>query len=849
MSRPDKRFDISTSLVQLASLWTMNGMGLMLFAADGQIFRTNDELRRRTGFDEFLLQSQGIRILFQDDSAEFFHILIQQALKKQPAQGVFTIKTASNDVTSVFVTLLKVDQQTLTDQSIFLAMLQFPGGFANGAKPIENVQQRIDELSYVLDKVAAYAILSIDGYVLDTNNQFDRLLGYLEKGLIGKKYTVFIEKSGHSQEYLEAIQSTLVQGEVWQGDIEVRTNDAKSFWAQMSLIPLFNAKRETERVIAFCVDISKEKELRDKLEHLAYFDEVTGLKNRNYMRDYLTQFIEDFPTAHIFMYTIHVEPYADFVRHMGHNRASEILVEVAKRLQTLASSQLLAFYSESNEFIVCALHQESKQIQAIAEQIRAVFLSPYQMENGLRIVFRIRLGASAFPADAQSVGELYRMSRIALHRIQRNATNVIAIYNSKASLESYKAFSIANRIFEALQLRELKVWFQPKINLHTMSLEGAEALLRWDHPEWGIINAGEFMPIIQEMGLLSEVSVWAFTTVCQTMRAWLDRGLDVPPVSFNLPGVALIQVDLEEGIKKIVNRFRISTDLMIFEITETDKIQDENAAQRTMVALRNYGFQLSLDDFGSGYSELNYIRNFPVNEIKLDQHFIKDLVSDKMTKMIVQFVLSLAHSLKMKVVAEGIETDEQLSVVRGLDIDIGQGYLWSPAVPEAEFARIMAAPADWMASLQQPIEKYTGPDRREYFRVNVDQGMAGMLSLFELNGVRVNSGITNVVILNLGAGGMCFFSKLRLPAKADFKIRLSLKLAGERYLYMGHVVWFKEYGRGIIQYGCQFELNDSERESLIKQLNRLAIYLHRASANLSEYDLLQNNKIGFLLNK
>jgi diguanylate cyclase (GGDEF)-like protein/PAS domain S-box-containing protein len=703
----------------------------------------------------------------------------------------------------------------------------------------------MDDLSYVLDEISSYAILTMDGFVVGTNAQFERLLEYTHEETIGKKYNYFINTESWTKEYFDSIQEVLKNGKVWRGEVEARKKSNTKFWAQMILIPLLDNSKKTDRVLAFCIDISEDKVLRDRIEFLAYHDEITGLVNRSYMTDFLHRIINETPTISIFMYVLHVNPYQDFVRHMGHERAAEILQEVTKRLRTIETDQLIMSYSEVNEFIICAVNQEPYKIQMLAEKIVGVFAEPFYMSNELHVVLRVQIGASIYPLTAKSVGELYRMALIALHRIPEQKKFPVSIYSTNANMESYKTFSLANGIHDAVRLGEFEMWYQPKLNLQTMKLERAESLLRWNHPEWGIIHAAEFMAVIQDAGLLSEVNIWAFHTVCQTMQSWKQKGWQVPLIAFNIPSSALIQVGLENNILAVLDQYQLQVVDIELEITETDKVQDQSAIIKMMKILRQHGLHLAID--GSGYSVFENIRRFPSNVIKFDKDFTNEIPNDSIAAMIAQSVVNLAHSLEMVVVAKGIEAEEQLSAIRALNVDFGQGYLWSPAIPAIDFEKIIAQPDEWLSSFSKPSIPYVGPDRREFFRVVIDSGMLGQLSLFAVKEKLINSGKSEVVVENIGPGGLSILTTLRLPARADFRLKISMKLSDQIFSYIGHIVWIKEHGRDILRYGLQFDMEESARHEFIKLLNQLAIHLRKSSHMTKEYDLLQTDKYSLLL--
>lgn len=584
-------------------------------------------------------------------------------------------------------------------------------------------------------------------------------------------------------------------------------------------------------------------------ENPIYHHPILKMANRNYLQHKLLQTIEAFPYEPIFFYVLQITSYDGFVRQAGLKKANEILIETANRLRQIESEQLLISYFERDEFLIAAFHQPVESLKSIANTIISQFDTPFHMNTRYTIMLKAKIGASVYPTDTKFEEELYQMALIALNGPPCHVHPDVYIYHANDSMETLKSFILTSQIHDALHNGQIEQWYQPKINIQTNRVSGAESLLRWNHPEWGIIHAYEFISIVNQADMILEVSIWAFHHLCRKIREWKDQNLYVPVLSINLPGIALMNMDLGKNILDIMEQYQIPASAIALEISETNQIWDENEALNILGFLADRGITISLDNFGKTYAGLYYFRRLPLNEVKLDRSFIQEIEEDNTLQTILQSVVTMAHGVHMTVVAEGIETSEQLSILRNLHVDEGQGYLWSPAISKHEFERILADPAAWIATFDLADQPYTGPDRRQYFRIPIEVGMLGQLSLYELGGKRVKTGNTEIVIENIGPGGLRFLSTLRFPVKVDFRVKWTIKFDDQYYTYIGRIVWLREQKKGVIRYGAIFEMEDHERAHLIQLLNSFAIHLRRSSSYQGGYDLLQKDKYAYFSNK
>lgn len=430
---------------------------------------------------------------------------------------------------------------------------------------------------------------------------------------------------------------------------------------------------------------------RESLRMQATHDALTGLPNRLLFSDRLTQRLNhcrQMKTPLGVMY-VDLDRFKLINDTLGHGFGDQVLKSVARRLSScIRESDTLARMG-GDEFTVLLNHIDSPdEATAIAGRILAELSSPFTIENR-EFYVTASIGISVYPSSGDDVETLVKNADTAMYKAKQQGKNNYCLYSEEPSASATAKLTIETELRKALERDELVVYYQPMVDLKSGEVLGAEALIRWQHPERGLLLPAHFIPIAEETGLICPISTMVVETACLTNKAWQDAGYDPMKISVNVSARQLQQDVLIPGILKALQKSHLDPWYLELELTETVMMQDSEANIAILKRLKDMGVRISIDDFGTGYSSLNYLKRFPVDSVKIDRSFVKDITSNPDDAAIAAAVIAMAHSLKLSVVAEGVETVEQLELLQSLQCDEIQGYFISPPVPSAEFVEIV----------------------------------------------------------------------------------------------------------------------------------------------------------------
>jgi EAL domain-containing protein (putative c-di-GMP-specific phosphodiesterase class I) len=362
---------------------------------------------------------------------------------------------------------------------------------------------------------------------------------------------------------------------------------------------------------------------------------------------------------------------------------------VAQRLALCVRAEDTVGRLSGDEFaIVLSRLAAPEDAATVAQKIVDVLNRPFQLE-GSELFVTASLGLTVYPTDSADRDELIKNADIAMYRAKARGRNNFQFYTPEMNTRTREMLSMGGELRRALEREEFVLHYQPKASLATGKVVGVEALLRWHHPERGLVSPGEFMPLLEETGLVVPVGEWVLREVCRQLKDWASRGLHLVPVALNLSARQFLAPDLADTIRRTLEESGVSSDLVEVEITESSIMTDPEEAIRTLQYLDSIGVKIAIDDFGTGYSSLGYLKRFPLRALKIDQSFVRDITTDPDDATITQAVISMAHSLGLKVIAEGVETKEQLAFLTKYRCDEIQGYILSRAVPEASYGEIL----------------------------------------------------------------------------------------------------------------------------------------------------------------
>jgi diguanylate cyclase (GGDEF)-like protein len=430
-----------------------------------------------------------------------------------------------------------------------------------------------------------------------------------------------------------------------------------------------------------------------RLAYLAQFDPLTGLPNRTLFADRFSQMIvhakrHGTPLAVLF---IDLDEFKVVNDSLGHAGGDALLKEVAARLQSAVRPGDTVARISGDEFAIVLGDLARGDDAALVAQKLVDRLAQAAEIHGKEVFVTASVGIAVFPSDGDDAETLIGAADAAMYRAKQSGRNAFQFFTAEINQRSRARAQLGQELRRALEREEFALVYQPKYGLHDGRPSGAEALLRWRHPERGIVGPGEFIPVLEEIGLIVPVGEWVVRRACADLRSWLVDGVTVGPVSVNLSARQFRLHDLDRRIKSMVLAAGVDPGLIELEITESQLMQDPDHAIRIMRALREAGMRIAIDDFGTGYSSLAYLTRLPVNSLKIDRSFVQDMARDKDDATIVRTIIEMAHSLGFTVVAEGVETGEQAAFLRLLRCEEAQGYLFAEPMPAAEFTRLVTA--------------------------------------------------------------------------------------------------------------------------------------------------------------
>jgi diguanylate cyclase (GGDEF)-like protein len=429
----------------------------------------------------------------------------------------------------------------------------------------------------------------------------------------------------------------------------------------------------------------------EELNYLSYYDALTTLPNRSLFEDRLSQAIllmqENQEIALLF---VSLDGFKKVRDTLGHESGNEILQEVAKRLRSKVNENSTVARFEGDEFAVLLPQVDGTDEAAeIANSINNALKKPYNA-GGNEVFITASIGISFYPDDGKDAQGLLKNAGAALLTAQEGGGDLYYFYTTGMNSEALKRLALESNLRNALARGEFEMHYQPKIDINTGNISGMEALIRWNQSYGGPISPAEFIPLAESTGLILPIGEWILSTSCLQGKRWQDEGHELN-LSVNLSVRQFQQPDLTERICAIVESTGFDCNFLHLEITESAIMGDTEVAVRTLNELRQLGIKISLDDFGTGYSSLSYLKRLPIDLLKIDKSFVEDITNNSDDAALVEAIIKLAHTLNLKVIAEGVETEEQLNFLRRLKCDEWQGYLFSKALPVADFDGLLVS--------------------------------------------------------------------------------------------------------------------------------------------------------------
>jgi diguanylate cyclase (GGDEF)-like protein/PAS domain S-box-containing protein len=525
-------------------------------------------------------------------------------------------------------------------------------------------------------------VTDVGARILAVNRAFVELNGYREDELIGANPRLIKSDRLDAEFYARMWRQLGAEG-FWKGEFYNQRRDGTVYPCLTTISAVRNAEGRTTHYIGVGQDVSVRKEAEAAIERLAYFDSLTGLPNRLLLKDRAQQMIAGAnrgqnEAAVVMLDLDHFKTVND---SLGHEVGDRLLQEIALRLRaTLRETDTVARLG-GDEFVLLLGDTGADGAARTAGKVLNSLIRPLTID-GHTLHVSASLGVSLFPRDSSDFDILLRCADAALFRAKAEGRNGFQFFEATMHEAARDKLLIEAALRDALTDNQLSLHYQPQVELGSGALVGFEALLRWQHPELGNIPPSRFIPIAEGCGLIIDIGLWALREACRQNRAWLDTGDFAVPVSVNVSAIQIHHGDLQAAVEAAVADSGLPARLLELEVTESLFVDASPRALEQMNALRKLGVAFALDDFGTGYSSLRYLKQFPIDKLKIDQSFVRDLCEDADDLAIADTILSMGRRLRLKVIAEGVEDENQLALLTELGCELGQGYL---------FARPMAA--------------------------------------------------------------------------------------------------------------------------------------------------------------
>ncbi|WP_179295617.1 sensor domain-containing protein [Bacillus sp. FJAT-45350] len=467
-------------------------------------------------------------------------------------------------------------------------------------------------------------------------------------------------------------------------------NSFKGRFFHTTLSPIKKGE-EVVSVVGSVSDISDLKKSELKIKHMAYHNQLTNLPNRQMFDEDLVGSLESVRKFKQSMSIVMLD--LDHFKHIndssGHSVGDAILLKIAKRLEQidflkLKVGQSAVYHLGGDEFIILLQEFKQKDIDKIVKNILSVFEVPFTYKD-IEFYLSVSAGVSMYPLNGDSAEELLKNADTALFEAKYNGRNTYRLYSPEMNKNLLKKLQIETELRKALTKEdEFVLFYQPQIDLQSNKIVGVEALIRWIHPTRGFVSPGEFIPVAEDTGLVIPLGEWVLKRACQQMKQWKTDGIQDIKVSVNIATSHFQRPDFVEMILRVLKETGLESRSLELEITENSLMENTESSAKVLKRLKEVGIDISIDDFGTGYSSLGYLKSFPITTLKIDQSFVRDLVKDSDDRAIVTTIINLAKNLRMKVIAEGVETEETLQFLRSEGCHEMQGYLFSKPLQEED---------------------------------------------------------------------------------------------------------------------------------------------------------------------
>lgn len=578
---------------------------------------------------------------------------------------------------------------------IFDANNQFRGYRGVDRNITERKKKEVDlKLAATVLNTASEAVMVTDvsNKIIKVNEAFTHITGYSPEDALGQNPSIL--KSGrHGSDFYNEMSRSLKECDRWEGEIWNRKKSGEIYpeWLTISLMK--GPQGEPQGYVCLFSDITKRKQDEEQIQYQANYDALTGLANRHLLFERFSTALDYASRAgdNVSLFFIDLDRFKQVNDSLGHSFGDRLIAEAAKRLHGCIRKTDTAARLGGDEFaIVCSGMPGVANIDSALTKILNVMAEPYYIDRQ-KIVLSASIGVTIFPSDGVSIEELIRNADSAMYKAKEKGGNTYQFFTEEMHAESLRRHTMENHLRSALDNQEFVLNYQPIVETVSKKIVGCEALIRWHSPELGLVNPVDFIPLAEETGLINPIGEWVLQEACKQTALFINHVPDHFFISVNVSSYQFRNADMCAVVKDTLSKLNLSPSVLALEITESLMMNEDVTVKGQLQALQDYGVSISIDDFGTGYSSLSYLHKYPLSTLKIDKEFIQELATNESKSLLVSAIISMSKSLGLKVIAEGIEEEEQVDILREKGCEYLQGYLFSRPIDLAEFKALLIA--------------------------------------------------------------------------------------------------------------------------------------------------------------
>ncbi|MEE9584257.1 MAG: EAL domain-containing protein [Candidatus Brocadiales bacterium] len=556
----------------------------------------------------------------------------------------------------------------------------------------ERRELELRKLSLVVEQSNNMVMITdVNGNIEYVNPRFTQVTGYTSEEVIGRNPRIL--KSGKvSQKEYKRLWETITAGKEWRGEFCNKKKSGELYWESAFITPIVDQENTITHFVAIREDITERRKTEETIQRMAYYDSVTGLPNRMLFNDRLTLAV-----AHarrnkemLAVLFLDLDRFKVVNDTLGHSMGDKLLRGVARRLKSCVREGDTVARLGGDEFtLLLPKIKRVENMAKIAGKVLTAIKEPLRLD-GHELHITTSIGIAIYPGDGSDAETLLKNADAAMYHAKEQGRDNYQFYTPSFHARASRQMELEGSMYGALEREEFELNYQPVVDINTGRIVGVEALLRWHHPEQGLVPPNEFISVAENTGLITQIGEWVLHTACAQNKAWQDAGLPPIHVSVNLSSRQFQQINLIEIIDRVLRETGLDARFLELEITEGSAMQNVESTIYKLKGMDALGVKIAIDDFGVGYSSLSYLKRFPIHTLKIDRSFVSDITTDPDDRAIVTAIIALAKTMNLKVVAEGVETGEQLDFLRRLHCDEMQGYLFSKPVPAGELREMLA---------------------------------------------------------------------------------------------------------------------------------------------------------------